>query len=137
LIEVGRLPDPAKKKAPPKPKPVPIATETPPAVEPVETAPISSSSSRSKRESRASARLFSWGYRMARRLYRRRDAARETGVVTRNNGQLKGREAPQGRRCRCSRLTDKIENDRGPHPDRQRCTRPNVRNSCSSRYGLR
>ena len=46
LIEVGRLPDPAKKKVAPKPKAAPeakpAATETtvatPPAVEPVETA---------------------------------------------------------------------------------------------------
>jgi hypothetical protein len=42
LIEVGRLPDPAKKKAAPKAKPTPSAkpaatetTATPPAVEPV------------------------------------------------------------------------------------------------------
>jgi hypothetical protein len=47
---------------------------------------------------------------MARRLYRRRDAAREIGVIMRNNGQLKGaRRRPPGRRCCCSRLTDKIE----------------------------
>jgi hypothetical protein len=41
LIEVGRLPDPSKKKAAPKAKPAPAAkpaaAETPPAVEPVET----------------------------------------------------------------------------------------------------
>jgi hypothetical protein len=48
LIEVERLPDPAKKKAAPKAKPAPAAkpaatdttVATPPAVEPVETAPI-------------------------------------------------------------------------------------------------